>query len=65
VDKQKIIDAFLMPFFGFYAREVLGAICPPTTAGGKILTVVSVAGEIKGFGKDFWKNWWRSPILSG
>lgn len=51
--------------FGFYAPEHHGVICRHAMGNGVLYISASADGEIRAFGKSYWKFWWMNRILNG
>ena len=52
-------------YSGFCAPERLGGTCQKLMKTGRMYTDGFVDGEIREFGKGFWKRWWMTQTLSG
>ena len=62
---RRLIVCSSMLCSGFCEQELLGVTYRRLTENGALFISDFVAGEIKGFGKGFWKRWWMSRISSG
>ena len=52
-------------YSGFCVLEHLGGTCWNRMETGRMYTDGSAGGVTRGFGKEFWKLWWMTQILSG
>jgi hypothetical protein len=57
VEKLVITGYLLMPYSGYCAQVLRGAICLLIMVTGKTRIAVFVAGATRESGRPFWSNW--------